>query len=286
VQPRTTIPYDPRRDEAPSPGWIGSVGRSAIGLVRQGRALLRTLVDALVSDFVPGRAARAQVHRIMLTQILYSGVQAVSLVSVIGFLIGATIVIQANLMMPADGEILGRILVAVVLRELAPLITAVVVAGRSGTAIATELGNMKVNSEVFALAALGIDPPRFIVLPRLVASVVSVLSLMVYFSFVSVTAAFLVAVRSTGVSFSSLQSGLASGLMPFDIGLFLLKGVGLGVIVGWFCCHFGLEVKSSPTEVPRQASRAVVMVLVTSVAYNAALTAAFYWLLGPPLPAP
>ncbi len=56
---------------------------------------------------------------------------------------------------------------AVVLRELAPLITAIVVAGRSGTAIATELGNMKVSSEVLALMSLGIDPPRFIVWPRL-----------------------------------------------------------------------------------------------------------------------
>jgi len=71
------------------------------------------------------------------------------------------------------------------MRELAPLLTAIVVAGRSGTAMATELGNMKVNSEVLALSSLGIDPPRYIVLPRLVASIVSVLVLMIYFSVVS-----------------------------------------------------------------------------------------------------
>ena len=100
----------------------------------------------------------------MLTQVMFTGVQALSLVSVIGLLIGASIIIQTNMMVPADGELIGRVLVAVVLRELAPLITAIVVAGRSGTAIATELGNMKVNSEVLALSSLGVDPLRYVVL--------------------------------------------------------------------------------------------------------------------------
>jgi ABC-type transporter Mla maintaining outer membrane lipid asymmetry permease subunit MlaE len=74
--------------------------------------------------------------------------------------------------------------------------------------------------------------------------------------------------------------------MPQDLLLFLTKGLGLGTIVGWLSCHFGLEVKSSPTEVPQQASRAVVMSLLGCVVYNTALTAGFYWLVGPPLPAP
>ncbi len=222
----------------------------------------------------------------MLTQVMYTGVQALSLVSVIGVLIGASIIIQTNMMVPADGELIGRVLVAVVLRELAPLITAIVVAGRSGTAIATELGNMKVNSEVLALSSLGVDPLRYVVLPRLVGCVVSVVALMIYFSVVSLSAAFLLGMLSSGASLASFRSGIASGVMPYDLALFFLKGIGLGTIVGWLSCHFGLEVESSPTEVPQQASRAVVMSLLGCVVYNTALTAGFYWLVGPPLPAP
>ena len=63
---------------------------------------------------------------------------------------------------------------------------------------------------------------------------------------------------------------------------FSRKGSGLGTIVGWLSCHFGLQVNSSPTEVPQQASRAVVMSLLGCVVYNTALTAGFYWLVGPP----
>jgi phospholipid/cholesterol/gamma-HCH transport system permease protein len=245
--------------------------------------LLHTFSDAVASAWTPGLAARLTVRRVIVAQIMYTGVQALSLVSIIAFLLGASIIIQSSLMGSADGELLGKVLVAVVLRELAPLITAIVVAGRSGTAMATELGNMKVNSEVLALSSLGIDPSRYIVLPRLVASVVSVLVLMIYFSVVAILGAFTFAQLTASASWGSLYSGVSRGVMPFDLGLFLLKGVGLGAIVGWLCCHYGLQVKSSPTEVPQQASRAVVMSLLCGVVYSTFVTGIFYWVVGPPL---
>jgi len=280
---RSTLPYDPRVDRIADAGWLGAVGRGAIRWVLDVDDLLHTFSDAIASLWTPGDAARETVRRVITTQIMYTGVQALSLVSVIAFLLGASIIIQTNLMGSADGELLGKVLVAVVLRELAPLITAIVIAGRSGTAMATELGNMKVNSEVLALSSLGIDPPRFIVLPRLVASIVSVLVLMIYFSVVAIFGAFVVAQLTAAATWGSLYSGVSRGVMPFDLGLFMLKGVGLGAIVGWLCCHYGLQVKSSPTEVPQQASRAVVMSLLCGVVYSTFVTALFYWFVGPPI---
>jgi len=280
---RSTLPYDPRTDRLAEASWLGAVGRSAILWFVAADDLIHTLTDALSSYWAPGVAARATVQRVIVAQIMYTGVQALSLISIIAFLLGGIIVIQANLMAPTDGELLGKILVAVVLRELAPLLTAIVVAGRSGTAIATELGNMKVNSEVLALSSLGIDPPRFIVLPRLVAAVVSVLVLMIYFSVVALFGAFVLAQLTANATWGSLYSGLSRGVMSFDLGLFLLKGIGLGTIVGWLSCHYGLQVKSSPTEVPQKASRAVVMSLLCGVVYSTFITALFYWVVGPPL---
>ena len=280
---RSTLPYDPRTDRIADASWLGAVGRGAIRRIVSADELLHTFSDAVASLWTPGRAARHTVRRVIMAQIMYTGVQALSLVSVIAFLLGSSIIIQTNLMGAADGELIGKVLVAVVLRELAPLVTAIVIAGRSGTAMATELGNMKVNSEVLALSSLGIDPPRFIVLPRLVASIVSVLVLMIYFSVVAIFGAFMIAQLTAAATWGSLYSGVSRGVMPFDLGLFLLKGVGLGAIVGWLCCHYGLQVKSSPTEVPQQASRAVVMSLLCGVVYSTFVTALFYWLVGPPI---
>lgn len=283
---RSTLPYDPRSDAFRETSWVERIGRRAISGLSETWSLFGTLKDAILSDFAPGVAAKRLVHGIMLTQVMFTGVQALSLVSAIGVLIGASIIIQTNMMMPADGELIGRVLVAVVLRELAPLITAIVVAGRSGTAIATELGNMKVNSEVLALSSLGVDPLRYVVLPRMIGCVVSVVALMIYFSIVSLSAAFAIGIVASGASLSSFQQGVSGSVMPHDLALFFAKGLGLGTIVGWLSCHFGLQVNSSPTEVPQQASRAVVMSLLGCVVYNTLLTAGFYWLVGPPMPAP
>jgi len=281
---RSTLPYDPRHSYAPDRSLVGKLGKWAIDLYGRGVALSATLGGALLSTRTPGVAAGNVVRGVLLNQIFYTGFQAVGLIGTIGVLLGATIVIQTELMVPsADAALIGKVLIAVVLRELSPLITAIVVAGRSGTAIATELGNMKVSHEIFALASLGIDPPRFIVLPRLVAAVASVIVLMVYFAAVSLVGTAGVGILLANTSLQTLQSGLAGALTPYDLVLFLVKGAGLGTIVGWLSCHYGLEVKSSPTEVPQMASRAVVMSLLGCVAFNTLATALFYWTVGPPL---
>jgi len=281
---RPTLPYDPRASRNPEASMFGLLGRAAIDLFRRWRSLAGTLGGALLAISTPGKAARRVVRRVLLVQLFYTGFQALGLVSSVGVLVGATIVIQTELMVAsADSALLGKVMVAVVLRELAPLVTAIVVAGRSGTAIATELGNMKVSSEVLALSSLGIDPPRFVVMPRLVATALSVLVLMVYFAGVALVGTIGVGTALANLSFVSLHAGVSAALTPYDLPLFLVKGLGLGIIVGWLCCHYGLEVKSSPTEVPQMASRGVVMSLLGCVAFNTFATAVFYWTVGPSL---
>lgn len=280
----STVPYDPRHSYAPERSLVARIGKWGIDLYQRGMSLSATLGGAALSMRTPGAAAAKVVRRVLLNQIFYTGFQAVGLIGTIGVLLGATIVIQTELMVPsADPALIGKVLIAVVLRELSPLITAIVVAGRSGTAIATELGNMKVNSEILALTSLGIDPARFVVMPRLVAAIASVIILMVYFAAISLMGTAVVGILLSNTSFSGLQAGLAAAVTPYDLVLFLVKGAGLGTIVGWLCCHYGLQVKSSPTEVPQMASRAVVMSLLGCVAFNTLATALFYWTVGQPL---
>jgi len=285
AESRSTLPYDPRASLAPQGATVARrLGRATIRSHQRALGLLGTLGAAVASMRTPGEAARRSVRRILVVQVLYTGVEALPLISAVALLLGASIVFQTNLMVPgADSALIGKILVAVVLRELAPLITAVVVSGRSGTAIATELGNMKVNAEIFALMSLGIDPARFVIWPRLLATALSVMVLMIYFAVVALGGAFGVSVLMGEASLDGLRVGVASTVMTHDLGLFLAKGAGLGTIVGWLCCHFGLEVKSSPTEVPIMASRAVVTSLLGCVVYSTLVTAGFYSLVGPPI---
>ncbi|MEN9577082.1 MAG: hypothetical protein RJA70_91 [Pseudomonadota bacterium] len=243
--------------------------------------LFDTLYRAVTAPFQPGEAAKAVSQRVTVRQIFFTGFEALPLVSVIAVLVGATIILQAQIISALPGEVLGQVLVAVVLREVAPLTTALVVAGRSGTAIATELGNMKVNDEILALTSMGIDPYRFVVWPRLIGTIVSVLVLTVYFGAMAIIGGYLANFLLGTSSFTAMQAGFAAALVPGDLPLFVIKGLGLGVIVGWLCCHFGLEVGSSPTEVPQRASQAVVLGMLACVVFNTAATLGFYWFAGP-----
>ena len=273
--------YPQKPDERQS-NWIAQVGTTTVGSYRFTWRLMSTLGQALASLTEPGKAAAHVSWRIALRQVFFTGFQALPLISAIASLVGATIILQINTMAASvPGEVSGRILVALVLRELAPLVTAVVVAGRSGTAIATELGNMRANFEVLGLASLGINPMRFIVMPRLIASVVAVLVLTVYFGAIAILGGCLVTLGLDGTGLDSLRAGFAEAVTLYDLPLFVIKGIGLGTIVGWLSCHFGLEVKGSPTEVPQMASQAVVMSLLACVIYNTLCTAGFYWIVGP-----
>jgi phospholipid/cholesterol/gamma-HCH transport system permease protein len=263
------------------PGLVTRVGAGTLASTSSLQRLFTTFFRAVASPLLPGRAGRLVSRRVTVRQIFFTGFEALPLVSVIAILVGATIILQAQLTGALPAEVLGTVLVAVVLREVAPLTTAIVVAGRSGTAIATELGNMKANQELLGLLSLGIDPSRFVVLPRLIGTVISVLVLTVYFGAMAIFGGWAASALLGGMAFEAVQAGFASALLPGDLPLFVLKGIGLGTIVGWLCCHFGMEVRSSPTEVPRRASQAVVYGMLACVIFNTLATIGFYWLVGP-----
>jgi phospholipid/cholesterol/gamma-HCH transport system permease protein len=262
------------------PSALEAIGARALGFYRVGSALLVTLVSAWRSSSAPGTGARDVCRALTIRQIYYTSLQAATMISVVALFVGATLTAQSELLGgPLQRETAGRVLVAVVLREFAPLITAIIVAGRSGTAIATELGIMRVNSEVLGLASLGVDPPRFVVWPRLVATTVSVPLLTVYFSAMAIVGGYLgvFAIDPHGVS--EWRSGAMLGLSPVDLPIILTKSLGLGALVGWLCSYYGLDVGASPTEVPQKASKAVVQTLMACIIYNAMVTIAFYGLL-------
>jgi phospholipid/cholesterol/gamma-HCH transport system permease protein len=281
---RSTIPYDPRASHAPEASLTGQLGRRVVLYRRNVEGLLQTLGGAVLAAFTPGIAARRVVRRVLLTQILYTGFQAVGLISAIGGLLGATIAIQTELMVPsADSNLIGKVLVAVVyassLRCSRP----------SSSVDAREPPSRRSSATCRSIARSsrfrrsGIDPMRFIVQPRLVSAAVSVVVLMVYFCAVALLSTAGIGMLVNEAGWQSLHAAVRQALTPYDLGLFLVKGVGLGTLVGWLSCHYGLGVKSSPTEVPQMASRAVVMSLLGCVMFNTLVTAVFYLTVGPPL---
>ena len=266
-------------------GVVATVGREGLELWAVWASAVRLVVCAIAAALEPGKAAARAVRRVTLAQIYFTGAQGLPFVTATALVLGATMMLQMRVAAPGmPGEIVGKVLATVVLREFAPLVTAIIVASRSGTAIATEIGNMKASLEMLGLSSLGIDPARYVVFPRLAAVVVSELVLMVYFGVLALLGAFALAAVFGTADLGAMRAGLADTLAVSDFVLFLAKGVGCGGLVAVVCCHYGLQVKSSSTEVPLMTGKAVIRAVLGCVLYNFAATLAYYSVVGTPAP--
>jgi phospholipid/cholesterol/gamma-HCH transport system permease protein len=255
--------------------WVGRKAIDAYSYVADLGALVYVALRELAR---PSPQGRGEAFRVIARQLLFTGVDALPVVSAIALMLGLIIITQAGTQLPkvGAGDLVGNIIVVVVIRELGPLLTAFIVVGRSGTAITTELGNMRVGQEVTALELMGISVTRFIVMPRLVGMILSMICLTLYFDTVAVLGGFVVAKVKLTVPFVAFAHAVTQSLSLTDVIVTAAKGMLFGTAVAAICCHHGLSVQSSYTEVPQQTTKAMINsvticllldILVTVTAY-------------------
>lgn len=202
------------------------------------------------------------VRNVLARQILFTGYEAVRFISLVAVLVGLAVVVQAQVALAKVGQsgLLGPILVMVIIREVGPLLTNFIVIGRSGTAMTTELANMKVNGEVALLDAQGLDPFLYLVLPRVLGAAISIFCLTVIFIAVSFISGFLSGLllgANTGNPGAFVNS-IFGAVTKADVFNLILKSFVPGLLMGSICCIQGLSVGTAVTEVPQAATRAVV----------------------------
>jgi phospholipid/cholesterol/gamma-HCH transport system permease protein len=218
------------------------------------------------------------VFSVVSAQIYFTGFQALPLISVLALASGSIVILQAssNLSLIGGGSMLGDLMVAIVVRELAPLLTALIVIARSGTAVASEIGNMRVNREIEALESMGIHPLSYVVFPRLLGGILSVICLSVYFVLIACWGGYLVSSLLHDLPFSFYADSLARAFDSADVGLFFLKNTFSGAIIFMISCYQGLLVKLGPHEVPQVTTKAVVNSVIYVVLFNMTVTILFY----------
>ena len=197
--------------------------------------------------------------RVLLRQVWFSALQALPLIVVLVSILSFLVISQAVQELGRLGatELIGRLMVVAIVRELGPLITALALAGRSGTAIAAELATNKVLGEVNALEAMGIDPLHYHVLPRLGAAVLSVFGLIIVFDLTAIFSG-LVAASANGMAPQRYFDIVLASLTFGDVWLTISKALVFGLVVGVIPSYQGLAVRGSPTEIPIAASQAAV----------------------------
>lgn len=257
---------------------ISWLGQKALDAVRYLWALWGLITQATWDLFRPTQQGRQETLRVVVRQILFTGVDALPVTGAIALMLGVIVITQAGSQLPklGAGGLVGSIIVVAIIRELGPLITAVIVVGRSGTAMTTELGNMSVGREVVALRLMGIPISRFIVMPRLVGMVISMLCLTLYFDVVAVLGGFLVAKTQLTLPLETFLEGVTRALSFSDVALTGLKPLLFGTAVAAVCCYHGLCVGSSYTEVPQQTTKAMINAVTVCLLLDIAVTLPIY----------
>lgn len=212
------------------------------------------------------------VRAVLFKQIYFTGLEALKIIVTISTLIGAIIVAQVVSLVGSNGALTGKILVWGVLRELAPLLTAIIITARSGTAIAAELGAMKINGEIEAIEMLGIPVDRYLVMPRVIGVTASVVILSVYFVLTSFIGSFAIASIGWHIPYEQFSQGVLSSLGVREMMVLCIKSACFGMVISSTCCAFGLNVGQSVTEVPQAATKAVMVSLFSVVAIDGLIT--------------
>ncbi len=210
------------------------------------------------------------IFKTIVMQIYFTGNQSFRLVSFIAIITGslAVLPVSTGLSLLGQAELVGRILIAVILREIAPLFTAFIVIARSGTAIASELGNMQVNKEIGSLKAMGIDFPSMVIFPRIFSGIISLFCLNFIFTIMSFGGGYFISNIIHPFPFNNYLYSLANNLTPVDILTTTLKCIGSAFFIFILSSSWGLSVKKSSHEVPQVTSTAVVWCLATVMIWN------------------
>ncbi|MGF1633653.1 MAG: MlaE family ABC transporter permease [Phycisphaerae bacterium] len=211
-------------------------------------------------------------------QMVRVGVRSVGIVSVVLAAIGAILALQIAPVLEQFGAVgeVDRIIAIAVVRELGPLVAAIVLTGFAGASIAAELGTMVVGEEVEALETHAIDPIRFLVVPRVIATTVMTVCLAVVGDVMGLAGGLVVSTALLDASWQVYVEDTFAAIDLTDFFTGLLKAMVFGLIIGGLACHLGLSVRGGAEGVGNATTRSVVLTIVFLIVVDLIFTGVFF----------
>nr|WP_319562350.1 ABC transporter permease [Marispirochaeta sp.] len=215
---------------------------------------------------------------VLVMQILFTGFEALAVTGLIAMALGAVIIVQGANLLPqfGQGQLIYTILITVITRELGPLLTAFIITARSGTAIATELGNMVISHEVEAYVSIGINPISYLVVPRFLGVTISLLILNIYFNIFGLVGSYFLTQLIQPIQFLEYFGNLLAQIRLADIASAFIKSLVFGTIISTVATYNGFAVQQASTEIPQKVIRAVGQGFMLCIIANAIITMIYY----------
>lgn len=247
----------------------------------------RALLELQETTLLAARAARGLFKRPyyiqeIITQMDLIGVGSLTIVVLTGFFTGGVLTLQTfpTLAFYGAQSQTGRLVAISLVRELGPVLTALMVTGRVGSAIAAELGSMTVSQQIDAMRALGTDPIRKLVGPRLIALLVSLPMLTVIADVVGIGGGGVVATGLYGLSMDQFMTSVREGITSDDIIGGVIKPLCFAVIIVSISCYKGLNTEGGTVGVGRATTRSVVMASIVVIIADFFLSRGLQYILG------
>jgi phospholipid/cholesterol/gamma-HCH transport system permease protein len=257
--------------------WVTAVGAATERSVAYvgGLAAIcgRSLGLLFVSPLKRERMLTRAVHEAMAV-----GVGAIPIVSLITFFIGVIIALQGAYELQRIGamQLVASLVAISITRELGPLVTAIVVIGRSGSAFAAEIGTMRVTEEIDALETMALDPVAFLVVPKFLAMAVMMPCLAIWSDLMGVLGGCLFGVIGGGYTFTGYMIATREALLMRDVTTGFIKSIVFGMVITSVGCYEGFSTGAGAEEVGRTTTSAVVMSILLVIVIDLVFTTLFY----------
>ena len=260
---------------------LEGIGQQVVGWFANSWRLMEFSFEAgaaSVSFF--GRHGFRAVLRVVLQQVYFTGLQALPFLGLLSLLLGFTVIIQSLPQLQGVGAnaLIGKILVISIVRELGPIITAMVVITRSGSAMAAEMATNRVTGQVEALEAMGVNISHYLVVPRVFGCMISLFCMILYFDVIALVGGFLVASIRLTMPFTLYLDYIYQSLSSLDLYISLCKGMLFGAVIALFTCYHGLRAQRASFEIPMYSRSGVVQAMFFVFVSSAVISALFYWI--------
>jgi len=254
---------------------IGALGARTIEDVGNMGRFGRFTIHALVQT--ARGCVSTKTYPLIWTQMNIIGVRSVPVIMITGAFVGMTLAVQAYDQLAGMGleEHLGVLINISVVKELGPVLAAVMLAGRIGGALTAELGTMNVTDQIDAVRSMGTDPIKYLVAPRILASLLLTPFLIIYADFMGIVGGYFVSVIQLGINSSAYWNFSAAGVELWDVSIGVVKGFFFGGAIAVISCYKGFTCREGAHGVGQACTEAFVISFISILALDFALAVVF-----------
>ena len=248
---------------------VHNIGRGTIEqVVGFGRAWLFLFSILLKALTPPYRIS------LIIEQLYIVGVNSTAVVALVGAFTGAVLAVQGEYTLSQFGAtaFTGSAVALSLIRELGPVLTALMVNGRAGSAMTAELGIMKISEQIDALRSMAVDPIKYLMVPRLIAGIISVPLLTAVFDVVGIVGGYVVSIKTLGLASGTFISHMIQSVSDVDVISGFVKSVVFGFCVSWIACYKGWTCGFGAVGVNKATTSAVVTASVVILVLDYFLT--------------